>query len=496
MENIKRNLLKTWELSGITSFALVILLTQTVNVDAGNKAVFQANGVKIGEVNQDSAIVWVRLTRAPEQNLDGPEFLEIKRTAKNKDNHSQSQVPDGLSLDQMRGSVPGAAGQARIIYWRLDKSEKKLETDWEKVDVNRDYTYQFRLTGLGAGAEYEFMSQCRSGETGGTGQTVEGKFKTAPAPDQVQKVVFTVVTGQEYTRRDDKKNGHKIYPVMQALAPEFFVHTGDIVYFDKLQPFVQNQAQARLKWNRMYSFSFQRNFHNNVSSYFIKDDHETWQNDCWREMKNNRMGELTFQQGQAIFLEQVPMSDKTYRTVRWGKDLQIWMVEGRDFRSANTMADGPDKTIWGGRQKEWFRRTVGESDATFRILISPTPLVGPDRGNKNDNHANKGFTHEGNELRQFISQQKNMTVICGDRHWQYVSVDPQTGVREYSCGPTSNTHAGGFKESMREPMHQYLKICGGFLAVTIERINGKSTLTYRHHSVDGKVLNEDAREAK
>ena len=42
------------------------------------------------------------------------------------------------------------------------------------------------------------------------------------------------------------------------------------------------------------------------------------------------MGAFTFDQGKAVFLEQVGMGERTYRTVRWGKDLQVWMVEGRD----------------------------------------------------------------------------------------------------------------------------------------------------------------------
>ena len=155
------------------------------------------------------------------------------------------------------------------------------------------------------------------------------------------------------------------------------------------------------------------------------------------------------------------------------------------------MPDGPDKTIWGKEQKLWFKRTVAESDATFKILISPTPLIGPDRTNKNDNHANEGFTHEGDELRQFISRQKNMYVVCGDRHWQYVSEHAKTGVREYSCGPASNEHAGGWSNDKRYPEHKYLNVTGGFLAGTVERKNGKPTLTFQHYSVDGKILNTD-----
>ena len=70
-------------------------------------------------------------------------------------------------------------------------------------------------------------------------------------------------------------------------------------------------------------------------------------------------------------------------------------MEGRDYRSPNDMPDGPGKTIWGEEQMAWLKKTAAESDAAFRILISPTPIVGPDRENKRDNHANKVFKHEG-----------------------------------------------------------------------------------------------------
>ncbi|MEJ2701782.1 MAG: alkaline phosphatase D family protein, partial [Sedimentisphaerales bacterium] len=280
----------------------------------------------------------------------------------------------------------------------------------------------------------------------------------------------------------------KIYDVMRKLKPDFFVHTGDIEYYDRPRPYAKNKELARFKWNRIYAMPFQRAFHEGTTSYFIKDDHDTLKNDCWPGQK---YGQLTWEQGLAIFREQVPMGEKTYRTIRWGRDLQIWIVEGRDFRSPNKMPDGPGKTIWGKEQKQWFFDTVKKSDATFRILISPTPIVGPDRANKNDSYANKGFTYEGSQIREFIASQKNMCVINGDRHWQYVSVDPKTGVREYGCGPSSDIHAGGYSMSMRKPMQKYLRIKGGFLAVTVKRTNGQPTITFRHYGPDGKIYNED-----
>jgi hypothetical protein len=34
-------------------------------------------------------------------------------------------------------------------------------------------------------------------------------------------------------------------------------------------------------------------------------------------------------------------------------------------------------------------------------------------------------------------------------------------------------------------------VTGGFLAVTVDRSQGKPTVMFRHHGVDGDILNED-----
>jgi len=481
----------------LCSLAAIVTLacTFTSPVEAGR--VYQANGIKIGEVTQTQAIIWTRLTQNPEIRWEGIPWLQLDRKKTQGDagrpeyDYSKSQIPKGHTLDQMEHIVPGTAGRTRVIYWAQDNENVKESTPWTDVDPARDFTHQFVLKNLKPDTEYVLIVQGRAKGAADSSSEVNGRFRTAPLPGDPAKVVFTVVTGQGFHRRDDEKNGHKIYPLMQALEPSFFAHTGDIVYYDKPRPMAHSIELARLKWNRMYALPFQRAFHKVVPSYFIKDDHDTWQNDCWPTMSNRKMGDFTFEQGLGVFLEQVPMGARTHRTVRWGKDLQVWMVEGRDYRSPNTMPDGPDKTIWGAEQIAWFKRTVRQSDAAFRVLISPTPLVGPDRENKKDNHSNANFKHEGDMLRKFISSQKNMVVVCGDRHWQYVTVDDSTGLREYSTGPTSNVHAGGFRKEYRGPEHRYLNIVGGFLSGTVERINGKPTLTFRHHSVDGKVLNED-----
>ena len=251
---------------------------------------------------------------------------------------------------------------------------------------------------------------------------------------------------------------------------------------------MKTKALADWHWQRMYSLPTNVDFHRQVPSYFIKDDHDTWLNDCWPSMQTKAMYRFTFKQGLDIFRQQVPMGDKTHRTMRWGLDLQIWLVEGRDFRSPNNAPDGPEKTIWGKEQMAWFKRTFEESKATFRLLISPTPVVGPDRENKHDNHSNPDFRHEGDEIRAFLARHKRTAVICGDRHWQYHSIHPGTGVPEFSCGPASDIHAGGWSQKdYRKDYHQYLRVKGGFLSVTVDSEDGKPACSFRFHGVNGKI---------
>jgi alkaline phosphatase D len=462
-----------------------------------------ATGIKIGEVTSNRALVWIRLTNDslpkglenpfPDIKYRNPEGEMVSEISGSRNDYSPVVVyPEGHDVSTLEGATTGIPGDV-VVYYKPEDSDHWLNTDWTSVDGDKDFTAQINLPNLLPNKVYELRVVSRYPESGSIGETLDGSFKTAPEVDEAAEVLFSVSTGQAYGDQDAPEGGFKIYNAMAKLGVDFFVHTGDIVYYDNL---AKNEALARWHWSRTYSLPTNLRFHKKVTSYFIKDDHDTWINDCWPGYETRFMGDFTFEQGQAIFLEQVPMKGKTYRTYRWGKDLQIWLMEGRDFRSPNTDPDGPDKTIWGKEQKDWLFSTVEHSDATFKILISPTPIVGPDRLTKHDNHSNKDFAYEGNEVRNFIAGQKNMFVVCGDRHWQYVSKDKETGIKEFSCGPASNEHAGGWRNDMVQPEHEYLNVIGGFLAVQVTREDEVPVLIMTHYSVEGDILNSEKLQAK
>ncbi|MBN8821621.1 MULTISPECIES: alkaline phosphatase D family protein [unclassified Spirosoma] len=446
-------------------------------------SVYQAMGTRVGDVTDHSAIVWTRLTAVATRNDKG---VVIPGRAQN---YKDTELPTvKVPVEQLEGACPGAAGFVRLRYGTDAALNKTQTTDWVSVSESTDFIHQFPLNDLKPDSTYYYASESTVQKGKQPITTAKGKFRTAPLPNTPSDLRFCLMTCQGYPDRDHK-DGHNIYPAMQALNPHFACLTGDLVYYDNDMPRAYTPRLARYHWERMFSLPRLVEFNRNVGTYWLKDDHDTLDNDS---SPGSSMGEFTFAEGQRIFHQQAPMTTGlSYRTFRWGKDLQIWLTDGRDFRSDNDMPDGPDKTIWGSAQKEWFRKTVSESSATWKVLISPTPLVGPDRGKKNDNHANTGFTHEGDEIRNWLKANvpDNFFVICGDRHWQYHSVHPKTGLHEFSIGPASDEHASG-SPGEDKAYHRFHLVKGGFLSVDIKRVGGKSQIAFHHHDVFGKIVYE------
>jgi alkaline phosphatase D len=441
-------------------------------------------GFRVGEVTQNSAIVWTRITKHSERNWNG--FKEPQKREPKQDRY----VPSPVHVEDREGAMPGASGQVRAVYSTNMNVSLAASTDWITVHKQNDYIHQFQLTGLKPGTRYFLKIEARDSLTDSVSATETGSFRTPVPPNQWQDVSFGVVTGQSYWDLDHKQ-GYHIYPAKQKLNLDFLVPTGDTVYLDSEAPRARTVALARHHWQRMYSLPRHIAFHRNVPGYWEVDDHDSWCNDDWPVMTAKWMNPITFGQAFNVFREQVPMGETTHRTIRWGKGLQIWMVEGRLYRSPNTIPDGPEKTIWGKDQLAWLKRTILQSDADFKVLISPTPIVGPDRDRgKNDNHSNNAFASAGNHFRNWTKENKlsNLFVCCGDRHWQYVSIDPKTGLHEFSCGPASDQHAGG--NPQQPEWQKFLRVKGGFLSVSVTQENGVPTIAFRHRDVHGKVTHE------
>lgn len=478
-----------------TLLFLFILILFSGCTNTKESGPYFGNGFHNGWADQHSIVIWTRLTKNPELNLDGEKFLipSAKEHRKldaeaNPENIWKAQIPEGLILDDMIGACPGASGEVKLVYYPLTNSAKKVETGWFAVDETKNYTHQWKLENLEADTKYVVEMEARLNSKSKVSDKIAGAFRTPPAAETEADIEFCVVTCHDYWRKDTT-DGHKIYDVMMQMFPDFYVHTGDIEYYDKPEPYALTEEIMRFKWDRIFALPLQRNFWNNTTCYFMKDDHDVLTDDAYPGMT---YGTVSWERGLEIFdREQLPTADTTYKSIRWGKDLQIWITDGRTFRSKNSDPDGPEKTIFGKEQKEWLYKTLQESDATFKVIINANPILGPDRKNKSDNYANSNFKIEGDEIREFLNQFDNVYLVNGDRHWQYVTNMPGTNLWEFSTGAGSDKHAEGWKQEDVRPEHRFLRVKGGFLKGSVYQAENKSWLKLQHCDVDGNVVHEE-----
>ncbi|MEC7124360.1 MAG: alkaline phosphatase D family protein, partial [Bacteroidota bacterium] len=326
-------------------FLFIILPAELTPQSTNRKGPFLATGIRIGDVSQTEAVIWTRLTLNKNRVSDAPQPValytdpdtgkkHIRKTRRDK--NGMIYFPFGYDINTIEGAVPGSKGEVRLQYRKIDSSEWQI-TPWEAVDSKANFSRKFILNNLESGSTYSLLVEARPENGGAISAQMKGKFKTPPDTQTSKKIVFAASTCQGYPDQDHP-DGYKIYPFLESLDLDFFVHAGDIVYYDNT---AKNKAMAHHNWNRMFSLPTNKSFHSQVTSYFEKDDHDAWFNDSYRGIETSFMGEFTFDQGLEVFRQEMPIKDKTYRTFRWGKDLQIWLVEGRDYRSPNTMTDGP-----------------------------------------------------------------------------------------------------------------------------------------------------------
>ncbi len=454
-------------------------------------------GIMAGEVSGHSALVQVRLTQS-----------------------------DKL----VKGDVRGAWG---FVEFSLRRRGSAVDPQIELVRAlpGRDFIARAHFSGLRPGTHYVCTTRVGlSQKTLRAGPQAE--FKTLPGRELAEQVRFVVVTGMNYAKfhGDDRIDSvqHRIennseiphayagadkhlgYPSLKTilkLKPDFFVGTGDNVYYDTPDdPRAETVPQMRQKWHEQFIQPRYHDLFAKVPTLWMVDDHD------YRIDDGDNAGEFLPlpETGRRILLEQLPYAPadapaaKTYRTHRVNRDLQIWLPENRFYRSQNSMPDGPDKSIWGNEQKQWLKDTLVASDATFKLLISPTPMIGPDDLRKTDNHCDVGgFQHERDEFFRFLQEnglnQQNFFFVCGDRHWQYHALD-STGFEEFSCGALVDANSrlgrmpgdpkGTDPKGLIKHLHQQHERSGGFLMITSGPAKDKqgARLTFEFHDELGKTL--------
>ena len=392
---------------------------------------FLSQGVAVGDVSSQSALLWLR--------TNGPASVQIE--------------------------------WATVSQWeRASKLATVVAPVSRTVSITTtsetDYTLTIPLEGLSPATRYRYRVLVGSADQTtrqlSASLAAKGEFTTLP-DEKISTAVTFAWSGDlgGHGRCRQGIGGYPIFDLIQQRNPDFFLFLGDTIYSDHVCPSPPNEPGADFKATTLQTYRvrhrYQRGaealqrFLRTVPVYVIWDDHE---------VKNNFAGPFEEQMpaGRQTFREYWPISSpvddphRLYRRVRYGADLELFILDTRQYRSRNADPDGPAKTMLGSAQLAWLLDGLGTSTATWKVIVTSVPLSIPKGGDAtvpgNDGWAGgpdgTGFEHERQVIVDVILHDtiKNVVFIGGDVHWvQANAYDPnQDGVidfHEYIAGPLS-----------------------------------------------------------
>ncbi len=419
-------------------------------------------GVSSGDVHTHSAILWARATN------QGPAVLEVRRSG-----DFTRPCPSGRrAFRDALQDIEGQPGDQVLVR--------------KQVLSTNNYTVQANIGGLQSGVEYKYRWCMSSGR-----RSAIGHFDTPPSPTQARTIHFSLSGDQDAQNTPGQQGPYwnKFQVLSQILTEpnDFNIMMGDIIYSDSEVPGVNKDAwTVAQKWEKYRKNLNQVRFarlRGATSFYSQWDDHEfindfsPFENGVIADARRSgdkakdlpKNARDLYERGVRAFRDYNPVTfsrDRgTYRSVRWGKNMEMFILDERSFRSAKASANGncdnpqgsgnadvaptapqstrnlfsllipalanpppPDclsainnknRTMLGHDQLVRFERAVKRSDATFKVIINEVPIqqfyaLPYDRW--------EGYAHERLKLIRFLRDNvKNAVFLATDVHANMVN---------------------------------------------------------------------------
>ncbi len=386
--------------------AFLTLVLAAVSADAASPDF--RYGVAAGEVTSTSAVVW---TRAPKA---GPLRLELEL---------------------------GSVDQVAAFGIRATRAN--------------DLTVQVLVPVLKPGTTYRYSF------VQGKVRSPVGAFTSPPAASADAQVRFAISGDADATPAANGKAGFNRFEVYGRMAAErnhFNINLGDTIYSDSEiggAPVARTVAQKWGKYRLGLALPALQKLRASAGLYSHWDDHE-FINDFSRA----EHGEAIYTAGVKAFRDYSPVGYTSklglYRTVRWGKHLELFFLDERSFRSAkattvcggdlaptapqavrdafSSLAPGlknpvptaclaaindPSRTMLGARQYAAFTKAIKASKATWKVIVNEVPIqqyyaLPYDRW--------EGYADERERLLRFLQANvKNVLFLTTDTHANFVN---------------------------------------------------------------------------
>jgi phosphodiesterase/alkaline phosphatase D-like protein len=421
----------------------------------------------------------------------------------------------GFSLGVQAGDVTSTSailwGKAkRSGGYSLDVARNRrfrgFDLHFVRARKGHDNTLQLRVKRLRPNTRYWFRFVGNHGL-----HSDVGTFVTAPKPKQNATVEFAWTGDTDFNTAPGKHkpywNDGGIYGRMRAEHNEFNVNLGDTIYSDseipgRLEPLA---LTVRAKWAK-YRINLAnrklRALRASTGFYSHWDDHEFI--DDFSPAENtfepfldaqalNINGRVLYKRGAKAFRDYSPVSwskrNGLYRRVRWGRNLEVFFLDQRSFRSANADAGGvcdnpqtgepdlaptvpqstrnvfsllyapfaqpvpqacldrirdPGRTYLGKRQLARFLREVKQSKARFKVIMNE---LGIQQYYLNPYDRWEGFEAERQQVLSALQSVKNVIFLSADVHAtlindaRFQTLEPggprDSGITDVAVGPAA-----------------------------------------------------------
>jgi alkaline phosphatase D len=306
--------------------------------------------VIVGDVTATSAVVWARAER-----------------------------PAGMYVDVRSGSGSRIVGPT-------------------PVGVEGDLAGQVEIGGLRPASPYSVRVWfAQTGASPRSGPAAVARFRTAPDPRASSGVRIAWsgdLAGQNVCR--DAVEGFPILQTIDEFAPDLFVGLGDMIYADNLCEPVGSYGNEqvagdfgkaedlegfRAHWRYSREDPHLRALLSRTSYVAVWDDHEVVNDFGPPSSPSTPLLPI----GLRAFLEHNPIREgpetpgRLYRSLRWGRHAELFLLDTRQYRDANAAIDDPErpKTLLGREQRGWLEESVAASDATWKVVVSSVPMSIP-----------------------------------------------------------------------------------------------------------------------
>ncbi|PAU51092.1 alkaline phosphatase D family protein [Pseudomonas indica] len=314
-------------------------------------------------------------------------------------------------------------GDRAVIWSRCDRPARMI-VEWDTrsafrhprrvvgpmTDGRLDYTARIDLRGLPADQSIFYRVRFEDARDGSLSEPWFGHLRSAPArPRDIRFVWGGDTAGQGFGINPDI-GGMRIYEAMRLRRPDFFIHSGDCIYADGPIPAQIRSADGEV-WNNLvteakskvaetldefrgnYRYNLMddnlRRFNAEVPQIWQWDDHEVTNNWSPGKVLDDRyqvkdIGLLAARARQA-YLEYAPMrvkradeSGRIYRKLSYGPQLDIFVLDMRSYRAANSdnlqPRQGPETAFLGHAQLQWLKRELRASRALWKVIAADMPI--------------------------------------------------------------------------------------------------------------------------